>query len=435
MGKNATSAVVVASLAGLLFGFDTAVISGATAALRQVFGLSAFSLGLIVSAALWGTLCGALGAGGAGDRYGSRNLLMGVAVLYVVSAIACAAAPNVVLFAIARFATGLGIGASSVLAPVYIAEIAPARRRGALVGLFQLAIVGGILAAYLSNALVGASLSGPLVWRWKLAIAVVPAVVFLGLLLTIPQSPRWLAAKGRASEARQAAQRLGLDLDEALLGLDSAAGPEPRLSWRLNRRPILLAIALAFFNQFSGINAILYYLADIFRSAGFGGVSADLQSVAIGGVNLVATLVGMSLIDRWGRKPLLMAGAAVMTLALAAVAVIFATGRGEGALVYCLAAFIAAFALSQGAVIWVYLSEIFPSAIRARGQALGSTTHWLLNAVISGLFPFAAAHSRALPFWVFAAAMLAQVWVVSRFFPETRGVALEDMGEVMGGGA
>ena len=435
MGKQATSAVVVASLAGLLFGFDTAVISGATAALRQVFGLSAFSLGLIVSAALWGTLCGALAAGGAGDRYGSRNLLMGVAVLYVVSAIACAGAPNVVLFAVARFASGLGIGASSVLAQVYIAEIAPARRRGALVGLFQLAIVGGILAAYLSNALVGASLSGPLVWRWKLAIAVIPAVIFLGLLLTIPQSPRWLAAKGRTDEARHAAQRLGLDLDEALLDLGAATGPEPRLSWRLNRRPILLAIALAFFNQFSGINAILYYLADIFRSAGFGGVSADLQSVVIGAVNFAATLVGMSLIDRWGRKPLLMAGAAVMTVALGAVAVIFATGRGEGALVFCLAAFIAAFAMSQGAVIWVYLSEIFPSAIRARGQALGSTTHWFLNAVISGLFPFAAAYSRSLPFWVFAAAMLAQVWVVLRFFPETRGVALEDMGEVMGGGA
>lgn len=422
------SAVGAASLGGLLFGFDTAVIAGVTDALRHNFHLSATELGAAVSAALVGTLVGALGAGPPGDRFGSRTMLYWIAGAYIVSAVGSAAAGGLAMLVAFRFVGGLAIGGSSVLAPVYIAEVSPAERRGQLVGLFQLSIVIGILAAYVSNFLIARAIDGDLAWRIKLAVAAAPALLFLLLLLRIPHSPRWLAQRGRLAEAGAAIRTLRMGDPETLLAQFTAAvspsGPA-RLSWALHRRPILLAIALALFNQLSGINAILYYLGDIFAAAGFSAVSADLQAVAIGVANLLATLLGLAVIDRVGRKLLLLIGAIGTAVALAAVATIYTLGQGQIFLLPALILFILFFAVSQGAVIWVYLSEIFPTAVRARGQAIGSATHWGMNALLAFGFPIVAQYTQALPFWLFAAAMLVQFVIVWRYFPETRGISLE----------
>jgi sugar porter (SP) family MFS transporter len=430
--------VVIASLAGMLFGFDTAVIAGVTHALRVVFALTPTGLGLTVSSALWGTLLGALVMGRPGDRFGSRNTLRFIGLLYVLSAAGCALAWSLPAFFVFRFLAGIAIGGSSVLAPVYISEIAPAKRRGALVGLFQVNIVVGILLAYCSNFVVAQWVFGPDVWRWKLAVAALPALIFAGLLYTIPQSPRWLALKGRLSEAEASLRHLGSTNPRG--AVESFAKPggasqadTQSLSWVRHRRPILLAVGLAMFNQLTGINAILYYLGDIFAAAGFSAWSGDLQSVAIGATNLVATLVAMTLIDRVGRKTLLLIGSVGMAVALAGVALIMASDTARAWLLALLVIFIASFAISQGAVIWVYLSEIFPTAVRARGQSVGSATHWFMNACISALFPIVAAYSKSVPFAFFALMMVLQFVAVWLFLPETRGVALEDIEAVLKG--
>jgi len=437
MGGAAHSRVVIiASLAGILFGFDTAVIAGITHSLREVFSLSPVGLGAAVSSALWGTLLGALIAGRPGDRYGSRNMLRVVGLLYVISALGSAAAWNLSAFVVCRFLAGVAIGASSVLAPVYLAEIAPANRRGALVGLFQLNIVIGILLAYGSNYCVARFVAAPDVWRYKLAVSVLPAAVFFILLFTIPNSPRWLVAKSRLAEAESSLRRLGCAaprdaLDEFASSPEPRDAPRQRLSWSAHRRPILLAIGLACFNQLSGINAVLYYLGDIFAAAGFAAWSADLQSVAIGATNLAATLLGVSLLDRAGRRTLILIGSVGTAAALLGVAFIMASGTARAWLLPLLILFIASFAISQGAVIWVYLSEIFPTGVRARGQALGSATHWILNALISGAFPIITAQSKSAPFAFFAGMMALQFVAALLFMPETRGVALERMSDLM----
>jgi sugar porter (SP) family MFS transporter len=390
-----------------------------------VYHLSPGGLGTAVSSALWGTLVGATVAGRLGDALGSRRVLLWIGGLYLVSALGSAWSPDLAFFVLFRMLGGLAIGASSVLAPVYISEISPAERRGRLVGMFQFNVVAGILVAYFSNALVAEVVPGDWAWRAKLAVAALPALVFTLVMPTVPDSPRWLRAKGRNAEAQEAARRLGLILkDEAA---DAPAGH--RLNWRMHRRPILLALAMGAFNQLSGINAILYYLNDIFASAGFTRVSANMQAVVIGVANLIATMAGMALIDRVGRRPLLILGGVGTAVALAGVAAIYATGQGAGWLLPLLIGFIVFFALSQGAVIWVYLSEIFPTAVRARGQAVGSTTHWVLNALISFAFPVVAAHTRVLPFAFFALAMVVQALAVWRWFPETRGRDLDRSGD------
>ncbi len=427
---------IVASLAGLLFGFDTAVISGVTQSLREVFHLSPATLGLAVSSALWGTLCGALFMGKLGDRLGTRDMLKIVGLLYLVSAVGCALGWDLGSFIAFRLIGGIAIGGSSVLAPVYISEIVPAQRRGALVGLFQFNVVLGILVAYLSNFALAALLSGDDAWRWKLFSGAVPATVFLALLFAIPESPRWLVVKGRLEEAAAVlAAVVHGGCGRADTARTSAAGAPMSnsavLSWRAHRRPILLAISLALFNQLSGINAILYYLNDIFRDAGFSALTADLQSVAVGAANLLATVAALSVIDRLGRKTLLLIGAVGMALALSGVTLIMASGTGRAWLLWLLIAFIASFAFSQGAVIWVYLSEIFPSDVRARGQGLGSATHWLANAVISRYFPVVAAVTTALPFAFFAGCMVLQFIVVWALFPETQRASLESLSEAL----
>jgi len=435
-GKLNPSAIIAASLAGLLFGFDTAVIAGVTDALRGTFGLSAAQLGAAVSAALVGTLVGALGAGKPGDRYGSRTILLWIAIAYIVSALGSALSSGLTMLVAFRFLGGLAIGGSSVLAPVYITEVAPPERRGMLVGFFQLSIVLGILGAYVSNFLIAQAVGGELAWRLKLGVAAVPALLFFVLMLRVPQSPRWLFHRGRTAEARKAIETLSMGDPDMLLGQfaeGTGAPGDDRLRWRLHRRPILLAIGLAMFNQLSGINAILYYLGDIFAAAGFDAVSADLQAVAIGVANLLATMLGMAIIDRVGRKPLLLIGAIGTAAALTCVATIYSTGQGQTLLLPALIGFILFFAISQGAVIWVYLSEIFPTAVRARGQSLGSATHWGMNALIAFGFPVVAQYTQALPFWLFAGAMLVQAGVIWRYFPETRGLSLETMGRTVEG--
>ena len=424
---------VVAALGGLLFGFDTAVISGTTRTLRSAFELSDRSLGLTVAIAVWGTVAGALLAGIPGDRFGRRDSLRGLSVLYLISALGCAFAwdwPSLVFF---RFIVGLAIGGSSVLGPMYIAEIAPAKWRGRLVGFFQFNVVAGILLAYLSNYIVGLTHGGPNEWRWKLGVSVVPAILFFVMLFQIPRSPRWLAGKGRSDEAREVLRMIGEENPDAeltsilaSLQLERQYGQEHLLAAR-NRFPLFLAISIAMFNQLSGINAILYYLNDIFGLAGFSKVSGDVQAVAIGATNLIFTMLAMSIIDRVGRRTLMLIGSVGTAACLAGVALIFWTARHEALLVWLLVGFIAAFAFSQGSVIWVYISEVFPTAVRAKGQSLGSATHWIMNALISQLFPVVAASSKAAPFVFFSVMMVLQFLVVLFVYPETKGISLEEM--------
>jgi len=440
LARSQLRIIIVASLAGLLFGFDTAVISGVTQDLRVAFALSPAGLGIAVSTALWGTLFGALTLGRPGDRFGSREVLKFIGLLYVGAAVGCALAWNLPSFLICRFLIGVAIGGSSVLAPVYIAEASPAQRRGALVGLFQINIVVGILLAYVSNFLVAQSIVGADTWRWKLAIAAFPALVFLLLLFFIPQSPRWLVHRGRFADAAASLRRLGSPDPAAIIEAirtaeSSAAGSSQGLSWRRHRKLIVLAVGIGMFNQLSGINAILYYLGDIFGAAGYGSLSSNLQSIVIGATNLLATVIAMTLIDRTGRRRLLLIGSVGMALAQGGVATVMALNAGRALLLPLLVAFIAAFAMSQGAVIWVYLSEIFPTAVRARGQSLGSATHWIMNALISALFPAIAAWSAATPFVFFSLMMVLQFVLVLWFLPETKGVTLEHMGLAMGGSA
>lgn len=441
LARSPLGIIVAASLAGLLFGFDVGVISGVTQSLRVVFALSPWGLGLAVSAALWGTLTGALTLGKPGDRFGSREVLQWVGALYVIAALGTALAWNLPAFLLFRFLTGVAIGGSTVLTPVYIAEAAAAERRGVGVGLFQINIVLGLLLAYVSNFCIDLVVPGADAWRWKVAVTVAPALFFLILLQGVPRSPRWLIGKGRLEEARSALARLGVSDPARMLediraaAADQPAGQVTTLSWSSHRRPILLAVALGSFNQLSGVNAILYYLGDIFAAAGFSNLSAGAQSMVIGLTNLLATVAAMFVIDRIGRRPLLLMGSVLTGLALAGVAAIMAADRGRAALLPLLVIFIAAFAASQGAVIWVYLSEIFPTAVRARGQSVGSAAHWIMNAVIASLFPTVAAFSKALPFGFFSAMMVLQLLFVWRYLPETKGLTLERIQGALGGPA
>ena len=426
-------ATIVAALGGLLFGFDTAVIAGTTRDLTATFQLSPWSLGLTVASALWGTILGAIFAGIPGDRYGRRDSLRIMAVLYVVSALGCAIAWDWTSLIVFRFLGGLGIGGSSVLGPMYIAEIAPAKWRGRLVGFFQFNVVFGILLAYFSNYMLGGANLGASEWRWKLGIAALPAALFLVMLFTIPRSPRWLVKQRRVEEAREVLRSIGeahyeQELQAIVQSIDAehGHGSEPLFS-RKYGLPIFLAVSIGMFNQLSGINAILYYLNDIFERAGFSKVSGDLQAVAVGATNLLFTMIGMALIDRAGRKTLLLIGSLGTAACLAGVAAIFLTHRNENLLVWLLVGYIAFFAFSQGAVIWVYISEVFPNRVRAKGQSLGSFTHWFMNALISGVFPLMAASSGGIPFVFFAAMMIVQFFVVFAFYPETKGVSLEEM--------
>lgn len=429
---------LIAGLGGLLFGFDTAVIAGANDAIQKLFRLTAGELGFVVASALFGTVIGALASGKPGDRYGRRDSLKILGVLFFISAVGCALAWSVSSLVAFRIIGGLGIGGSSVLAPMYLAEIAPARWRGRLVGFFQFNIVFGILLAYLSNYLLGLAGLGAAEWRWKLGVNAIPAALFFFTLFLIPRSPRWLAKQGRVEEARQVLQAVGeeqveAELSDIVQSIETERGQgEERLFQRRYLLPIFLAVSVAMLNQLSGINALLYYLNDIFAKAGYSKISSDLQAVAIGGTNLLFTMLAMTVIDKVGRKLLLLIGSVGTAVALAGVAYILIAGRYQHLLLWLLIAYIAFFAFSQGAVIWVYISEVFPNRVRAKGQALGCFTHWSMCTIISWTFPILAQASGGYPFVFFGLMMVVQFFVVLFIYPETKGVSLEELQRKLG---
>ena len=423
---------LVAALGGLLFGFDTAVISGTTDALQRVFDLDDFWLGFAVASALIGTIVGAFGAGKPAEVLGRRPVLMILAVLYFVSAVGSATAWDLASFVGFRFIGGLAVGAASVVAPLYIAEISPARLRGRLVALNQLNVVAGILLAFVSNFLVAQAIAEATAWRWMLGVEAFPAALFFGLLFLIPESPRWLVKRGRLAEARAVLQRVDegdvdRELEQIAASLRAETGHrEARLFQRRYAVPIFLAWAVAMLNQLSGINALMYYAPRIFGMAGAAAADALLQSVLIGGTNLVFTALALFIIDRFGRRPLLAFGGLGAAVSLALTAVGFYQGQaGAGLVLAGLLGFIAAHAIGQGAVIWVFISEIFPNTVREKGQALGSFTHWFMAAAVSWAFPVFAQASGGHAFMFFAAMMLLQVFFAWRLMPETKGLSLE----------
>ena len=397
---------LVAALGGLLFGFDTAVISGTTDWLRNEFKLTDFSLGFTVASALIGTIIGSIAVGKPADIVGRREILFMLSVLFFISAIGCSLAWGWWSFMTFRFLGGLAVGGASVVSPMYIAELSPAKYRGRLVAITQFNIVFGILLAYLSNYIIGSLHIGAHECRWMFGVMAFPALAFFFLLFLTPQSPRWLIAKQRVDEARSVFKKCGIDTDsiegeisEIQVSLDMQHHKlyEPFFT-RKYLKPILLAMSIAFFNQLSGINALIYYTAYIFKIAGSGTESALLQSVIIGFTNLIFTMAAMTVIDRFGRKRLMIIGSIGYILSLSAVAYAFYTETGGALLLISLLVFIASHAFGQGAVIWVFISEIFPNRVRARGQALGSFTHWIMAAAISWTFPMIASISGWMTF-------------------------------------
>jgi len=425
-------ATLTGALGGLLFGFDTVVIAGAIDALVKLYGLSPRQEGFTVAIGLVGTVIGALGAGQVGQRLGSRETLRITAALFLASAFGCGLAWSWPAFMFFRFVGGLGIGASSVLGPVYIAELAPAKWRGRLVAAFQLNVVFGVMVAYVSNYIIRTLDLGATEWRWQIGVSAAPAAVFLLLLFSIPRSPRWSASKNRIDEALEVLKLMGepdpqaeLEDIRAALEQEHAAAHEPVFRWKY-RFPLFLAISIGAFNQLAGINAILYYLNFIFTSAGFSQISGYQQAMAVGATNFLFTLVGMAFIDKAGRKTLLLVGAAGCASCLAGVAWLFATSSHPGALLWLLITYIAFFSVSQGAVIWVYLGEVFPTSVRAKGQGVGAASHWFMATVIAQLFPVVVhSMSTATPFLFFAVMTAVQFLVVLFAYPETKGQTLE----------
>nr|WP_221312503.1 sugar porter family MFS transporter [Granulicella aggregans] len=427
-------ATIVGALGGLLFGFDTAVIAGAEQQLTEVFNLTPSTLGLTVFIGLVGTVIGAMCSGVLGQKIGGREALRIMAILYTISAVGCAFAWNWDSLMVARFIGGLGIGGSSVLGPVYIAELAPAKWRGRMVGLFQINIVIGILLAYLSNFIITLFHLGANEWRWEFGVAILPSALFLIMLYGIPRSSRWLVTTNQNLEAQQVLEMMGSPNSAAELQeiIDSVHAElhqkqEPIFNGKYNL-PIFLAASIGLFNQLAGINAILYYLNPIFKAAGFSNSSSALQAVAVGLVNLLATILGMTLIDKLGRKTLLLIGSVGTAIALTGVSAIFYTHTHQDLLVWLLVVFIIFFAISQGSVIWVYISEVFPNRVRSKGQSIGSSAHWISAAVITLYFPVVVdKFSQGTPFAFFAVMMLLQFFVVLFIYPETKGRSLEQI--------
>jgi SP family arabinose:H+ symporter-like MFS transporter len=429
---------LTSALAGFLFGFDTVVISGAEQKIQALWGLTAGVHGIAMASALYGTVVGALIGGWPTDRFGRRATLQCLGIIYIVSALGSALAPNVSVFILARIIGGLGIGISTVVAPLYISEIAPPKYRGRLAGMFQFNIVFGIVVAYASNRLLDGI--GENAWRWMLGVAAFPSLVYAIFCLGIPESPRWLLARKKDRPAGIAVLRqIQPDISEAgvnALADEIAATGEVQAAgnfWsRRLQTPILLAFLIAFFNQLSGINAVLYYAPRIFEMTGLGEKAALLQSVGIGLTNFIFTFIGLWLIDRAGRKLLLYLGSVGYIISLGLIAWAFFSGHVRIVPV-CLFAFIASHAVGQGAVIWVYLSEIFPNRHRAEGQTLGSTTHWFFAATLATVFPgLVADFPPAYVFLFFCGMMVLQLIWVKTMVVETKGVPLEQVQKRLG---
>jgi len=430
---------VTSSLAGFLFGFDTVVISGAEKTIQSLWKLSDELHGTAMAAALWGTVVGSLLGGRPADRFGRRKTLLWIGLLYLISAVWSGLATDVYQLIAARFIGGLGIGVCTVAAPMYISEIAPPRYRGRLTGMFQFNIVFGILVAFLSNALLARV--GEDAWRWMLGVVAVPAIIYSLLCLTIPESPRWLIArKGDRAAGLQVLRQIDPAASEQELEAlateiaSHSADPESAAGFwsKRLRTPILLAFFVAFFNQMSGINAVLYFAPRIFEMTGLGEQAALLQSVGIGLTNLVFTFVGLWLIDRLGRKTLLTIGSFGYIASLGVCAWAFFTEH-YSVVPLAIFAFIAAHAIGQGAVIWVFISEIFPTRYRAAGQSLGSFTHWIFAALLTMVFPtVVSASAPGYVFLFFAAMMVLQLVWVQTMVPETKGVPLEELERKLG---
>lgn len=427
---------VTVALGGFLFGFDTAVISGAEQAIQELWYLNVFEHGLTVSIALIGTVIGALFGGFPSDKIGRKNTLFWIGVLYLVSAVGSALATDWYSFLFFRFIGGLGVGASSVAAPMYISEIAPKENRGQMVAMFQFNVVFGILIAYLSNYLLQGA--GENAWRWMLGVEAFPAAIFVGLVLLVPKSPRWLVVKkGALEEAKAVLMQINPRTAEAELkaimasnGQDNAVSQRPRLFSRKYQWPVMLAVLFAIFNQVSGINAIIYYAPRIFEMTGLGKDAALLSTAGIGLVNFIFTLLALNFIDKVGRRMLMLIGSFGLIFTLGMVSRAFYIEAFDGMMVpIYLFIYIAFFAFSQGAVIWVFISEIFPNAVRASGQALGSFTHWLMAAVIAFTFPYITTTlGGGNTFLIFTIMMVLQLLFVWKLMPETKGISLEQIG-------
>ena len=453
---------IVASLGGLLFGFDTAVISGAEEKLTELYALSSLGEGMIVAIATIGTICGAIVAGNLADRFGRKPILFWIGVLFGVGALATALAPlpklvtgadgtvsasssfPITFFMVFRFLGGVGVGLSSVVAPIYTAEIAPARVRGRLVGLVQFNIVFGILLAYASNAVIREIAHEDTAWRWMLGVMAVPAIVFLILLLAVPETPRWLMSMGREDEAVAISRRLcstRAESDDQIAEIRAQLAEQAELRSvkvrffsRRYRKVILLAFCIAMFNQMSGVNAILYYAPVVIQEAGASADSSYLMSVAVGLMNLIATMAALTVIDRIGRRALMIVGSIGYLAALGFLAGVMFGFSGHfnmtsSVLVLIgLLVFIAAHAFGQGSVIWVFISEIFPNRVRGRGQSLGSMTHWSFAALTTYAFPpVVASLGGGIAFTIFFVFMCGQLLWVLKVMPETKGVPLEEM--------
>ena len=430
---------ITSALAGFLFGFDTVVISGAEQAIQSLWGLSAAMHGIAMGAALYGTVLGSLVGGWPADRFGRRATLLSIGLLYIVSAVGCGLAWNVQVFILARILGGIGIGVSTVVAPLYISEIATPAHRGKLAGMFQFNIVFGIVVAFLSNALLAGI--GEHAWRWMLGVAVCPSVIYTVMCVGIPESPRWLLtrrndrAAGLSVLARIEPLATPAQLEQTATDITAGASAQAstRGFWSMRLKvPILLAFLVAFFNQLSGINAILYFAPRIFEMTGLGAKAALLQSVGIGITNLVFTFVGLWLIDRLGRKTLLTIGSYGYIASLGTCAWAFFTGH-FAIVPACIFAFIAAHAIGQGTVIWVLISEIFPNQYRATGQSLGSATHWVFAALLTTVFPaMVSAFPPGYIFLFFCGMMGLQLVWVRTMVPETKGVPLEELQRQLG---
>jgi sugar porter (SP) family MFS transporter len=429
---------ITASLAGFLFGYDTVVISGADKKLQELWNSSdAFHGSVVMGMALWGTVIGAIFGGIPTNKFGRKITLILIGVLFTASALGSAFANNPITFAAFRFLGGLGIGASTIAAPAYISEIAPAKNRGRLVALYQFNIVFGILMAFLFNYLLNGM--GENSWRWMMGIQTLPAVLYTLLVFTIPESPRWLVSKSRNEEAKVILKTINPDddIDKLLVDItvnDNQSDKSETIFLKKYRLPLILAFLIAFFNQLSGINAFLYYAPRIFQEAGLGESTALLSSIGIGITNLIFTLIGVALIDRLGRKTLMYIGSFGYIISLSLVAAAFFYNWQGIAVPAFLFLFIASHAIGQGAVIWVFISEIFPNHLRASGQSFGSSTHWVFAAIIPSLVPILFTTIGAgVVFTFFAAMMVLQLLFVHFMMPETKGISLETLSKNLDG--
>ncbi len=432
---------ITAALAGFLFGFDAIVISGAEQKIESIWNLGPVMHGLCMSAALWGTVIGALLGAWPTEKYGRRKTLIWIGALYFVSAIGSGIAPEMYFFMIARFIGGLGVGIATVASPLYISEISPARLRGRLAGMFQFNIVFGILIAFISNYFLGKHLNEQIAWRWMLGVEAIPAFFYFLMCFTIPESPRWLIVHGgQREQGLEVFRKINPDLSESeiiALGDSVAAsvGDRKTAAKFFTKRlkvPIMLAFLVAFFNQLSGINAILFFAPRIFEWTGLGESAALLQSVGIGVTNIIFTFVGLYLIDKIGRRMLLYIGSFGYIISLGVCSWAFHT-ESYKIVPLCIFAFMAAHAMGQGAVIWVLISEIFPNRNRAAGQALGSFTHWYFAASITLVFPkMAEILNPSIIFGFFCFMMVLQLIWVKTMVPETKGITLEEMQKKLG---